>query len=290
MFLYSSLSREVKTQEEKDLLSWTLYTEIITIICACIQLSAAGLDLSSCTVTSSTSSPPCSRVSSEPARPGLLLCWLSTISLCHCILQCHWQMSETDNNHPLLVFEIIFWEHDSPEEKCLVGPVLPEPRWGHLGPWVLCWCCPYSLCLELQRAISPLWNRRGTSAWWATFGMAALCHEKASIPPAVAFPDYLSLELLWLPLPGKLIKEPKNENKLLSSSPSLQPWPCLHTIKPQICSNYSKLTPHRHRIPDLWLKPHPQPTRGIKKQQESKAALRSCLLLIRCSSNTPFPL
>lgn len=45
-------------------------------------------------------------------------------------------MSEIDNNHPFLVFRITFWGNYSPEEKCLVVPVLPMlPRGAEVPPW-----------------------------------------------------------------------------------------------------------------------------------------------------------
>lgn len=189
MFLHSSMSKEVKRQEEKDVLSWNLYTEIIILIGTCIELTAVIPNLSSCTTASSTSSPKSFQVTFELCVSGteaetLVLMPLKLMMNDHLVLQ-------KETYPPLL--EVGFHLSDPTADK--------EP---HPVP-ISCW---NHLCLE--------------------------CSPKSSNcqQPAV---------LLHLPSHRR------------ASGPL--------THKP--CSNYSQLALCRHRIPELWLRPHPQTTRKI---------------------------
>lgn len=92
MFLHSSMSKEVKRQEEKDVLSWNLYTEIIILIGTCIELTAVIPNLSSCTTASSTSSPKSFQVTFELCVSGteaetLVLMPLKLMMNDHLVLQ-----------------------------------------------------------------------------------------------------------------------------------------------------------------------------------------------------------
>lgn len=138
MFLYSSLSREVKMQEEKDLLSWTLYTEIITIICACMQLSAAGLALSS-----STASPPSCQVTSFlPAQPGLLRWRLSHLVHLAAFYSGAGRRLKWITTIPFLCAES-FSEEVIPLRGNPCGSFLQRSSTGLWGAaYGLCWCCP----------------------------------------------------------------------------------------------------------------------------------------------------
>lgn len=274
MFLYSSLSREVKMQEEKDLLSWTLYTEIITIICACMQLSAAGLALSS-----STASPPSCQVTSFlPAQPGLLRWRLSHLVHLAAFYSGAGRRLKWITTIPFLCAES-FSEEVIPLRGNPCGSFLQRSSTGLWGAaYGLCWCCPCwgrlfsfpgpkshvsTLPALCSSSAAPDCAQPDASK---AFGMAALCQRKASIPPSWSgIPSF--------PLPRPAITAPawpahqrpqkwKHAPVLLYCSTAR---PCLHTTEPQIYSNYCKLTPLRHRIPSLWLKPHPQPTRGINK-------------------------
>lgn len=131
-----------------------------------------------------------------PARAGPLLSWLSTVSSCRWILQSYGRCLELVTAIHSCV-QNAFLRKLFPWRGMPRGSTVPVLRWGAAGRLGLQPCAaaaaaapsPAAPFLQADRATFA----QGDAS--KTFGMAALCQGKASLPPGVAFLGFLSLQL-----------------------------------------------------------------------------------------------